>query len=193
MTKMKTFLLLSFGLLSTQMVKSQIKFGIKGGLNLTTQSISGTNVISLVKSKPDFNAGVLANVNIYKSFLLQPEFVFSGQGSGVQNSSSKLDYGYFNIPLLLKYQHAMGIFVETGPQFGILLSAKYKTDSTTTDQKDVVTKSTDFAWVFGLGYKIPKVNLGLDLRYNLGLTNIENSSVVTVKNKVFQMGVFYIF
>lgn len=175
------------------MVKSQIKFGIKGDLNLTTQSISGTNVISLVKSKSDFNAGVLANVNIYKSFLLQPEFVFSGQGSRVQNSSSKLDYGYFNIPLLLKYQHAMGIFVETGPQFGILLSAKYKTDSTTTDQKDVVTKSTDFAWVFGLGYKIPKVNLGLDLRYNLGLTNIENSSVVTVKNKVFQMGVFYIF
>jgi hypothetical protein len=172
--------------------RSQVKFGIKAGFNLANQSISGVNVTSRAESKSDFYAGVLANVNFSESLILQPEFVYSGQGAGVKDSSAKLNSEYLNIPVLLKYQHPTGVFIETGPQFGILLSAKYKSSDLSLDQKNA-TKSTDFAWVFGIGYKIPVLNLGLDFRYNLGLTNIENSSVVTVKNQVFQIGVFYLF
>lgn len=189
---MKSLMILGLSLLTMQIAKSQVKFGIKAGFNFSNLAISGENVTSLAESKSDFNVGALANVNISETFILQPELVYSGQGSDVKNSSGKLNYGYLNIPVLLKYQFAMGFFIETGPQLGILLSAKFKTDSSTLDQKNIV-KSSDFAWVFGFGYKIPVVNLGLDFRYNLGLTNIENSSIVTVKNRVFQMGVFYLF
>ena len=52
-------------------------------------------------------------------------------------------------------------------------------------------KSTDLAWAFGAGYVIPDVNLGVDVRYNLGLTKLADGS--SSKNGVFQVGVFYLF
>jgi len=175
-----------------QIARSQVKFGIKAGLNLATQSVSDVNVGSSAESKTDFYAGVLADVNIAKSFILQPELVYSGQGSETAHSSVKFNYDYLNIPILLKYQHPTGFFIETGPQLGILLSARFKTGNSSVDEKDYV-KSSDFSWVFGGGYKIPVLNLGLDVRYNLGLTNIEDGSDFNVKNQVLQIGVFYIF
>lgn len=189
---MKVTITFAVCLLTMQIARSQVKFGLKAGVNLSTQAISGMNVTSTAESKTDFNAGVLANVNISETFIFQPELVYSGQGSGTTNSSGKLDYNYLNVPVLLKFQHPTGFFIETGPQLGILLSAKFKTNNSTVDEKAYV-KSTDLAWVFGGGYKIPDLNLGLDFRYNLGLTNIQDGSIVTVKNQVIQIGVFYIF
>jgi hypothetical protein len=190
---MKTFTAIFVSFLLVQGAFSQIKFGIKAGLNLADQSVSGYNVISRTALKSDYNAGILANINIAESIILQPELVYSGQGAAVKDSSSaRVNYNYLNIPILIKYQHSTGLFIETGPQFGFLISAKYKSNDFSMDDKNV-TKPTDFAWVLGIGYKIPDLNLGLDVRYNWGLTDVDNGSLFTVKNQVFQIGVFYIF
>jgi hypothetical protein len=46
-----------------------------------------------------------------------------------------------------------------------------------------------------LGYLLPSISAGIDARYNLGLTNIpaQEEAGQTLKNSVFQVGVFYIF
>ena len=50
----------------------------------------------------------------------------------------------------------------------------------------------DFSWVFGASY-ITTMGIGFDARYNLGLSNINESDAVKVKNRVFSVGLFYQF
>jgi Outer membrane protein beta-barrel domain len=174
---------------------AQVQFGVKAGYNLANVTISPAQ--SGFSSKSDFSAGILASVPLFSGCSLQPEVMYSGQGTSFSDTltTGKLNYGYLNVPVLFKYQHASGLFAETGPQIGFLLSAKEKASGQTVDVKSS-SQTTDFSWAFGVGYKIPKINIGVDARYNLGLTNQVKgaaSSEGTVKNSVFQFGVFYLF
>jgi Outer membrane protein beta-barrel domain len=180
---------------SFMFASAQVQFGVKAGYNLANLTTSPSE--SGIKSKSDFSAGILASIPLFSSCFLQPEIMYSGQGASFSDSLANvnLNYGYLNVPVLFKYQHSSGLFAETGPQIGFLLSAKEKGNGQTVDTK-ADTQSTDFSWAFGVGYKIPKINLGLDARYNLGLTNLakgSGSSNGTVKNSVFQFGLFYMF
>lgn len=172
---------------------AQIQFGVKAAYNLANLTISPSQPGA--SSKSDFSAGILASIPLLASCSLQPEIMYSGQGTSFSDSfaTGKLNYGYLNVPVLFKYQSSSGLFAETGPQVGFLLSAKESSGGESVDFKSS-TQSTDFAWVFGIGYKLP-LGLGIDARYNLGLTNISKGSSVdgTVKNSVFQFGAFFMF
>jgi hypothetical protein len=188
---MKKILLMIIATVSILSASAQIQFGVKANYNLTTLS---TSYSSELKSKSGFSGGVLALVPLFNTFYLQPEIVYSGQGTSFTYSgvNATLNYNYLNVPVLFKFQHASGFFAETGPQVGFLLSANLKANGMTTDAKDD-TQSVDFSWAFGIGYKIPDVNLGIDVRYNLGLTNTaKDSGSDTEKNSVFQFGLFYL-
>jgi len=178
---------------SVNVLHAQVQFGVKAGLNLATLSYSGSAINDL-KTKTDFNGGVFASIPLFNSFYLQPELLYSGQGSGTTDSGSgEINYNYLNVPVLFKYQHASGLFAETGPQIGFLLSANVKAGSETVDVKKDV-QSTDFSWAFGLGYKFGNIGLGIDARYNLGLTNtLLAGNGETAKNSVFQIDLFYQF
>jgi hypothetical protein len=191
---MKKIYLCAFAIIGVNSVFAQIDFGMKAGLNRTGLNYSGSSINDLgVRS--DFNAGAFASIPLFTNFYLQPEIMYSGQGSGFTDSTqSTLNYNYMNIPVLFKYEHPSGFFAETGPQLGFLLSAHLEYNGAN-DLKDQ-TQSVDFSWAFGLGYKIPKINLGLDLRYNYGLTNTvatKYASAGWAKNSVFQVDLFYQF
>jgi hypothetical protein len=115
--------------------------------------------------------------------------MFSGQGAKYDGGrTDKL--GYLNIPVLVQYMFDNGFRLETGPQLGFLLNAKSDLGGTEIDVKDQLN-STDVSWAFGVGYITPS-GFGVDARYNLGLTNISESDN-SVKNSVFQLGIFYQF
>jgi hypothetical protein len=173
---------------------AQIQFGVKAGANFSTLTGSDANG---VKTKVGFQGGVLAGIPLAGSFSLQPEVNYSMQGA--KATEVGMDYtlaqNYLNVPVLFKYKHESGFFAETGPQIGFLMSAKVTGDGTNVNVKSDY-KSTDFSWAFGVGYLVKSINAGIDARYNLGLTNNEagsSSSNGTVKNSVFQVGVFYLF
>jgi hypothetical protein len=192
---MKKMLLLIIATGSMVYASAQIQFGVKAGYNLANVMQSGPDPENGLKSKSSFNAGVLASVPLFNSFFLQPEIVYSGQGTGISDNgfTGTLNYNYLNVPVLFKYQAPSGIFAETGPQVGFLLSSNLKADGETVDTKDQ-TQSVDFSWALGLGYKLSEMGLGFDARYNLGLTNtLKNGQGESVKNSVFQIGVFYMF
>jgi len=192
---MKKMLLLIVATGSMVFATAQIQFGVKAGYNLANVTQSGPNPESGLKSKSSFNAGVLASIPIANSFFLQPELVYSGQGTGISDNgfTGTLNYNYLNVPVLIKYQTSSGFFAETGPQVGFILSSNIKADGQTEDMKDQ-TQSVDFSWALGIGYKLSEMGLGFDARYNLGLTNtLKDSGDETVKNSVFQIGVFYMF
>ena len=188
----KLFLLaLTVALLSTLTTQAQIKFGVKAGLNLA--NLTGDDVGD-VKMNTNFYGGALVQVPVGKMFAVQPELIYSGQGakSNIDGTDVKYNLGYLNVPVLFKYVHSSGFFAATGPQIGFLLSGKASDGSDHVDIKSSF-KSTDFSWAFGLGYMIKPVNLGIEARFNQGLSNIAANSGVSAHNQVIQIGLVYTF
>ena len=90
---------------------------------------------------------------------------------------------------MAKFYVAKSFSLEAGPQIGFLLSAKAEGE----DFKDYVS-STDFGFNLGAGYDFTE-NLSAGLRYNFGLTNINDfpNDDSTVKNGVFSVSLGYKF
>ncbi len=85
-----------------------------------------------------------------------------------------------------------GFRIEAGAQLGILASAKSEVGNITTEVKSNF-KSTDIGAVVGMSYVKPSTGLGFDIRYNHGLTNINESDAFNSYNRGFQVGLFYLF
>jgi len=176
--------------------EAQLKFGLKAGYNLSTLNYTGIPHLATKKNQSGFNAGILVSIPLSDYFSLQPEALYSAQGTNYQTGSADgaYHYNYINIPFLLKYKHPIGLFAETGLQISFLLSAK---NIVTGESEDIKSKtySPDYAWVGGMGYKIPDINLSMDIRYNLGLINIAQDAgdLSAIKNSVLQIDFIYLF
>jgi len=189
----KKLALLVLAVITISTANAQIQFGAKAGVNISTfTGNDATGANSLV----GFHFGGQVQIPIAEALSLQPELLYSGQGAkGTSNGADySLHVNYLNIPVLIKYTSSVGFYGETGPQIGFKLSSKFKQGGTSTTAEGF--KSTDFSWAFGIGY-LTSTNIGIDARYNLGLSNIESSdgsgTNFTIKNGVFQLGVFYLF
>ena len=94
-------------ILLTFTAKSQIKFGIKEGLNLSTQSELGM-LWDNNDMKTGFTLGATFDYRFHKTISLQTELNYKRKGLAYEQneSGSKKDinnsYDYYNIPLLLK-------------------------------------------------------------------------------------------
>ena len=164
-------------------------FGIKGGLNLAT--LCGES--DVYSNKTGFHLGMLYHIHISQHFAIQPELLYSMQGAKVKNSIFKnnLTLNYVNIPILAQYMFDNGFRLETGPQPGILVSAKQNYNGTDLNIKDDLN-SFDLSWAFGVGF-ITHKKWGIDARYNLGITKLPEAGGGDYKNGVFQLGLFYQF
>ncbi|HVI44305.1 MAG TPA: porin family protein [Chitinophaga sp.] len=171
----------------------KVQFGVKGGLNI--DKITNTDG---AKTRASFYAGGLVNIALNESWAVQPELLYSGQGTKFERSFLGYTYAkgtlktdYINIPVMVQYSIVPAFYVEAGPQLGILAGAKIKSGSSSVDVKDQM-KSIDFGLGLGFGYKFD-MGLGVSGRYNFGLTNIWDSNNTTSKNSVAQIGLFYMF
>lgn len=154
--------ILAFGFVNAQ----QTRFGVKGGLNLT--SFSGGNYYD-AKSLVGFQVGAFAEIKIIERLAIQPEVLFSTQGAKLDAGAfgdfdTKLNY--INVPVLAKFFITKQFTVEAGPQLGFLVSAKREGR----DAKDFY-KSVDTGFNFGAGYNFTD-NVSVNLRYTVGLSNI---------------------
>lgn len=123
-----------------------------------------------VKSLAGFHIGGFAEIKFSKKFAIQPEFLFSTQGTTIEgfdgDSNTSVKLNYLNIPVLAKYYITDAFSVEAGPQIGLLLSAKSRGE----DIGDLY-KSSDFGLNLGLGYNFTE-DLSIGLRYTIGLSDI---------------------
>jgi hypothetical protein len=188
----KLFCLATAVTVSVLMVTAQqTSFGIKAGVNVASANVSPN---ADYNGKVGLHVGGLAHIHLSEHFALQPELVFSMQGGKREDDPGddiKLKLNYINIPLLVQYMTADGFRLETGPQLGLLTSAKTEDGDVERDIKDSFS-STDFSWAFGVGYLFNS-GLGVDARYNLGITDVWDASAAKIKNSVFQFGLFYQF
>ena len=166
-------------------------FGIKGGLNAYT-IYSDDN--SSADTKIGFHLGLISHIHLGNQFAIQPEFIYSTQGSQytIGSSTAKLNLNYVNVPLLFQYMFDNGFRLMAGPQVGFLVSAKTEIDNTKTDVKDNL-KKIELAFGIGASYVHPPSGFGVDARYNFGLNNINDVGSVNSYNRGLQVGVFYLF
>jgi hypothetical protein len=167
--------------------------GFKGGLNIATLSHSTDQW----GSRAGIHAGLLAHVHVSPTFAVQPEIVYSSQGAdytinvGGNDESHSLGLNYVNIPVLGQYMFRNGFRLETGPQVGFLTKVTDKVSGNETGFFSTDDfKTVDVSWSAGLGY-MARSGLGVDARYNFGLTNVIDAGGAIRKNNVFQLGLFY--
>lgn len=165
-----------------------LSFGVKGGLTLSKLTNFDDS-----KVRPSIFAGGFANIAFNESMSVQPELLYSGQGTKYELLTQTITYrfNYINVPVMFQYRIVPEFYLEAGPQAGFLVSAKTHAGKVTIDVGDA-TKGVDFGLGFGLGYQFP-VGVGVAARYMFGLTNTAENSNESYKNSVAQIGMFYTF
>jgi hypothetical protein len=175
----------------------QVAIGLKAGPNfssINTTATAGENY----KNRTGFHGGAFINVKMTK-IAIQPEILFSQQGSTVKIDSKNYDqnFSYINVPIIVKLYLAAGLNLQVGPQFGFVSLAEAPTKDQLTgtwsvqDVKDQA-KKYDLSAAFGAGWDLP-FGLTVDARYNLGLSKIygKSSPNPDQKNQVIQVSLGY--
>ena len=160
---------------------SPLQLGLKAGTNFS--ALKTDNRLS--DHRTGYHVGALAHIHLSSHFALQPEVTYSSQGAEYNTSKTKL--GYINVPVLGQYMFGNGLRLQTGPQVGFLTAASSKGASEESIARRSL-KDANFSWSFGASY-LSKFGLGIDARYNLGLTNFSKND--DLKNRVWQAGLFY--
>ena len=147
-----------------------------------------------------WNAGAFVNFWLGNHFAIAPEVLYTTAGAQVKvtNSSenqnvyvnNQIHLAYVSIPVMAKYRFTGGFYLETGPEVNFNVSnSNFENQSVKN-----FTNGAEFAWGAGLGYQSP-IGLGIGLRYNLGLTKVDetsnaNWSDVNWRNSGFQLDLF---
>lgn len=182
----------AFGFTNAQ----ETKFGLKGGLNIANQKFEAQGNSMTANSIVGFQVGGFAEIKVAEKFAIQPEVLFSTEGSKLKAEGLELtfDLSYINIPVMAKFYPADKFSIQAGPQLGLLVSAKGKlNDGSKGDIKDGY-KSINFGLNLGAGYEFTD-NFLVDLRYNFGLSDIaeNNEEGGKITGSVFSIAFGYKF
>jgi len=187
----------AFFLLPAANVSAQVPvaLGIRGGINFANASIEPEFSTS---SRTGFMIGGVVEVGLSGPIYLQIEPMYTQKGAELNltlfgetlTSTGKFDY--LEIPVTLKAKFGtteLKPYIFAGPNLGFNLSAEAEVEvgglSETTDV-DEFTESIDFAIDFGGGieFKVaPRTSLIADIRYALGLSDIDKDAVDSWKSR----------
>ncbi|WP_312090921.1 porin family protein [Chryseobacterium sp.] len=191
---------------------SKIRLGVKAGVNFSNiyEKETGFNY----GNKTGIHIGGLVQIPISNKLFLQPELLYSMQGSIAtipeESTELKMKMNYLTIPVIVKYNIFEKFNIEAGPQIGFLLSsnitANYKDedaifdDGLTLNDKEYKNK-IDFSFGLGASYEINK-NIFVGIRYNVGISNVykkgmeiidDDGRYNTSRNGVLQISAGYKF
>jgi hypothetical protein len=201
---MKKIFILAIGLFIAGAANAQspVRFGIKGGVNLSNiVKDDGDNNFS-TKVNPGFNVGVTVDINLIEGIAFTPELLYSTKGYKLTSSFGEYTQttSFIDVPILASIKLGSALNVVVGPQVSFLTSTKNKFESGYTSTETVNDESDRFkkSLVGGLiGFRYD-VNSNVDIhgRYALDFQkNNENGSRNTpeYKNQVFSLGLGYKF
>lgn len=177
MKKTLSVLLISV-LFSTLGAQAQVGFGLKGGLNLTTLKVDDPELS--YDSRTGYHAGVFLRGR-FNNIGIQPELLLFTQKGKMKSSvfgTAQESFTYLSIPVILKFYPIGGLNLQVGPQFGFLLDGERKFDSILGSGSQDITeyyKESDVSVSVGGGYDFG-FGLGLDIRYNIGVKDINDAA-----------------
>ena len=203
----KTLLIISLTIFTLTIVNAQkkINFGVKGGINFSNMT---SDYFAESESKTGFHIGLVAEIPIVNKFSIQPEILYSEQGTNASEmmlggGPIKYEYklDYLQVPILAKLNVYKNLSIELGPSFNFLT---YDKKIRRSDLPDIIVgnetipqekyfdangNSFEFSGIIGISYKFIGGFFG-NARYIQGMSDAIDSGV---KNNSFQIGVGYFF
>jgi hypothetical protein len=210
---MKKFFFCTLVLLFTTVCFGQVRYGIKGGLNIANEELSasqgGATASESGNSIPSFHIGGFAEIPISPNYSFVPEILLSGKGSdfpGTDNlgNSTTVSFRpyYLDIPLDFVYnkkiQGGATFFIGAGPEFSIGLFGKLTDDDSTANIFQAGgLKNFDVAINLISGVEL-KSGVRLSINYAIGVTSALNEQGgnpdgAGFYNRVFGFSVGYAF
>lgn len=185
----KVILVVCFVFGATQLANAQLDFGIKAGVNYNTESIKGIKdaETKLFKSKGKlgYHAGIWLRAKVpVLGLYVRPEVVYTALNSEVEAkfigvTLAKADYGFqkIDVPVLIGKKFAKIIYLHAGPSFQYVLNGdfKFNEDAYNNFVKEVDVKGFSVGLQFGGGIELG--SLGIDVRWERGLSDIETKLV----------------
>lgn len=186
MKKVILIMILAFGF--SQISNAQIDFGIKGGVNYSSNSITDASqdVFEGGDNKSGYHAGVWARFNLPIGFYVRPELVYTNlkngvtyTGAGNLNQETSYNFQKIDIPILLgkKFFNVANVFV--GPSFQYIINSDFGIN----DIQDVDANGFTMGFQVGAGVEFGKV--GIDVRWEKSFSDIESSFVSNIGNVTF--------
>jgi hypothetical protein len=169
---------LSVSVLIAATVTAQPSFGtgVKGGINLATQSTTGEGENVAVRQLIGYNAGVYGNVFITDFLGIQAELLVVSRGSDWDDPFYNVKdlITYIDLPILVKFQPIKYANIHVGPQFGYLLAAKQE-DKDNGETRDIMEwyNPLDVGLAFGAEANLP-FRINFTVRYVVGLVSATN-------------------
>jgi hypothetical protein len=190
---MKKLLIIPLIVMSSAIYAQTFQFGVKGGVNVS--NFTGTSFDNVDnKALVGFHGGALLSLLFGDHVALQPELLFSSQGTRVStvNGDENWRVSYLNVPVNLKFRFNGGFYLEAGPQVGFKLNENVP--NRPGGSAEDFARNLDFALNAGLGFH-GKSGLGIGGRYVVGITKVGNVDDTefdpSFRNGVAQLFVFY--
>jgi opacity protein-like surface antigen len=160
--------------------------GIKGGPCMATLGGEDANGAG---TRTSFGGGAFAQGEFSENVALRVEGLFLGKGASFDdaNQDEELSLDYFEIPILFVLQFP--VTLETtlsafaGPAIGLNMGAEYESvfgSSTITEDVQDEYSNWDLGLAIGAGVSVAvkSVVIGLDARFDLGLTGVGEDDLV---------------
>ncbi len=181
-----------------------LEFGLEGGVNWSNISGMETNkslrTFNLgfyfdirLKNQWSLYTGVLVKSNLGVDQLSANDLTFLGTETYPENGDYAQEMRYFLVPALLKYNFENRIYIEAGPQFGLMYDAWVEYNSNI-DGKDGTVKEYnkddinrfDTGIMVGFGYRLQKINgMSFGVKYYYGLLDVYKDRSGTKNSSIF--------
>jgi len=194
-------LLLVAAMFTPTETSAQTVVGVKGGIGISNISLSESS--EDLSSRTTFTGGGFATFGLGEMFFLQPEVLYAPKGAktDIEGADATFALDYIEIPVLFGAAFDLGGSsvkprVFAGPSVAFEIGCDVSgTESGVSvsfecSELELETKSVDFGLVFGAGVAFPlgSVELIIDGRYDLGLSDINDfeGDDESIKNNAWQ-------
>lgn len=167
------------------------QLGLKGGANLS--KLSTDNVFSS-DNRAGYYVGLWTRIGA-AGIHLQPELYLTGKNTTLVNQAGQendVKFTSLDLPILVGTKigaAGVGLRLNTGPVISFILDDEQSFGQAAGNAFNGRFKGQAFAWQFGAGLDIGK--LGVDLRYETGLSDIGKDGYNDTKLNLFTFGLAY--
>ena len=187
-----------------------LEFGLDGGVNFSqltgmesknfaTNFHLGFYFDIQLKNQLWMNTGVLVKSSQGAAELSKTDVLnlYPDLKTYIDSGNYSQSFGYFNVPLMLKYRLKNHFFVEGGTQMGLMTNAKLNYEHaydgievrSSADNVEAF-KRFDIGLLGGLGYKLRKgEGMNIGMKYYYGLLDITKTGTLNNRNSVFYIKV----
>lgn len=184
-------LLICTGFAASSQILPSFQMGIKAGTNLS--KLSTDNTFSS-DNRAGYYAGLWTRIGA-AGIHLQPELYISGKNTtlkDVNGLENEVKFTSLDVPVLVGTKigaAGVGLRLNTGPVVSFILNDDQSLGQAAGSAFNGNFKGQNIAWQFGAGLDISK--LGVDIRYEQGLSKIGENGYNDTKLKLFTVGLAY--